>query len=73
MLRHGIPRDVVTALRSVSRAFRAWGGARAGRRTPLADGGELDVRAAARSQVAAPPRPLARRTRVFRRPRARHR
>jgi glyoxylase-like metal-dependent hydrolase (beta-lactamase superfamily II) len=26
MLRHGIPRDVVTALRSMSRAFRAWGG-----------------------------------------------
>jgi len=26
MLRHGIPRDVVVALREVSRAFRAWGG-----------------------------------------------
>ena len=26
MLRHGIPRDVVSALRSVSRSFRAWGG-----------------------------------------------
>jgi glyoxylase-like metal-dependent hydrolase (beta-lactamase superfamily II) len=26
MLRHGIPRDVVTALRSVSRSFRGWGG-----------------------------------------------
>ena len=26
MLRHGIPRDVVTALRVVSRAFRGWGG-----------------------------------------------
>ena len=26
MLRHGIPRDVVTALRAVSRSFRAWGG-----------------------------------------------
>jgi glyoxylase-like metal-dependent hydrolase (beta-lactamase superfamily II) len=25
MLRHGIPRDVVIALRSMSRAFRAWG------------------------------------------------
>jgi glyoxylase-like metal-dependent hydrolase (beta-lactamase superfamily II) len=25
MLRHGIPRDVVTALRSVTRSFRAWG------------------------------------------------
>ena len=29
MLRHGIPRDVVTALRSVSRSFRAWGGSSA--------------------------------------------
>jgi glyoxylase-like metal-dependent hydrolase (beta-lactamase superfamily II) len=27
MLRHGIPEDVVTALQSVSRAFRAWGAA----------------------------------------------
>jgi glyoxylase-like metal-dependent hydrolase (beta-lactamase superfamily II) len=37
MLRHGIPRDVVTALRSVSRSFRGWGGsAQVGR--PLADG-----------------------------------
>jgi glyoxylase-like metal-dependent hydrolase (beta-lactamase superfamily II) len=26
MLRHGIPRDVVVALRSMSRSFRAWGG-----------------------------------------------
>jgi glyoxylase-like metal-dependent hydrolase (beta-lactamase superfamily II) len=26
MLRHGIPREVVIALRSLSRAFRAWGG-----------------------------------------------
>ena len=26
MLRNGIPRDVVTALRSVSRSFRGWGG-----------------------------------------------
>jgi glyoxylase-like metal-dependent hydrolase (beta-lactamase superfamily II) len=40
MLRHGIPRDVVTALRSVSRSFRAWGGsAPVGLR--LADGAEL--------------------------------
>ena len=40
MLRHGIPRDVVTALRSVSRSFRAWGGsAPVGRR--LADGEDL--------------------------------
>ena len=27
MLRHGITRDVVTALRAVSRSFRGWGGA----------------------------------------------
>jgi glyoxylase-like metal-dependent hydrolase (beta-lactamase superfamily II) len=41
MLRHGIPRDVVTALRALSRAFRGWGGsAPVGRR--LADGAELD-------------------------------
>ena len=26
MLRHGITRDVVTALRAVSRSFRGWGG-----------------------------------------------
>jgi len=40
MLRHGIPRDVVTALRSVSRSFRGWGGsAPVGR--PLADGEKL--------------------------------
>ena len=40
MLRHGIPRDVVAALRSVSRTFRGWGGsARVTRRLP--DGGEL--------------------------------
>ena len=31
MLRHGIPRDVVSALRSVSRSFRAWGGSSRGR------------------------------------------
>ena len=30
MLRHGIPRDVVTALRAVSRSFRGWGGAATG-------------------------------------------
>ena len=41
MLRHGIPRDVVTALRSVSRSFRAWGGASAVAH-PLADGSTLD-------------------------------
>jgi glyoxylase-like metal-dependent hydrolase (beta-lactamase superfamily II) len=41
MLRHGIPRDVVIALRSMSRAFRAWGGsAQVDRR--LADGEALE-------------------------------
>jgi glyoxylase-like metal-dependent hydrolase (beta-lactamase superfamily II) len=40
MLRNGIPRDVVTALRSVSRSFRGWGGSAPVDR-PLADGGEL--------------------------------
>jgi glyoxylase-like metal-dependent hydrolase (beta-lactamase superfamily II) len=40
MLRHGIPRDVVTALRSVSRSYRAWGGSAPVDR-PLADGSEL--------------------------------
>jgi glyoxylase-like metal-dependent hydrolase (beta-lactamase superfamily II) len=40
MLRHGIPRDVVTALRSVSRSFRAWGGSTEVT-TRLVDGGEL--------------------------------
>jgi glyoxylase-like metal-dependent hydrolase (beta-lactamase superfamily II) len=41
MLRHGIPRDVVTALRSVSRSFRAWGGSTTVTRR-LADGGSLE-------------------------------
>ena len=40
MLRHGIPRDVVIALRSMSRAFRAWGGSAPVDRR-LADGEEL--------------------------------
>jgi glyoxylase-like metal-dependent hydrolase (beta-lactamase superfamily II) len=41
MLRHGIPRDVVTALRALSQAFRAWGGnAPADRR--LRDGEALE-------------------------------
>jgi glyoxylase-like metal-dependent hydrolase (beta-lactamase superfamily II) len=40
MLRHGIPRDVVTALRALSQAFRGWGGsARVDR--GLADGEAL--------------------------------
>jgi glyoxylase-like metal-dependent hydrolase (beta-lactamase superfamily II) len=40
MLSHGIPEDVVIALRSVSRSFRAWG-ARAKITRPLHDGEEL--------------------------------
>jgi len=41
MLRHGIPRDVVMALRAMSQAYRGWGGsAPVGRR--LADGEELE-------------------------------
>jgi glyoxylase-like metal-dependent hydrolase (beta-lactamase superfamily II) len=40
MLRHGIPEDVVVALRSVSRSFRAWG-AKAEVTRPLKDGEEL--------------------------------
>jgi glyoxylase-like metal-dependent hydrolase (beta-lactamase superfamily II) len=41
MLRHGIPRDVVTALRAVSRSFRGWGSSAPVDR-PLADGEELE-------------------------------
>ena len=41
MLRHGIPRDVVTALRAVSRSFRGWGGSAPVDRR-LADGEELE-------------------------------
>jgi len=40
MLAHGIPEDVVTALRSVSRSFRAWG-AKVQVTCPLADGQRL--------------------------------
>ena len=40
MRRHGIPEDVVTALRSVSRSFRGWG-ARAEITRPLRDGETL--------------------------------
>jgi glyoxylase-like metal-dependent hydrolase (beta-lactamase superfamily II) len=43
MLRHGIPPDVVSALRAVSASFRAWGGAvEVGR--ALADGERLTLR-----------------------------
>jgi glyoxylase-like metal-dependent hydrolase (beta-lactamase superfamily II) len=43
MLRNGIPEDVVSALQSVSRAFRAWG-ARADVTRPLRDGEALALR-----------------------------
>jgi glyoxylase-like metal-dependent hydrolase (beta-lactamase superfamily II) len=43
MLRHGIPPEVVTALRAVSAGFRAWGSAVEVTR-PLADGSELALR-----------------------------
>jgi glyoxylase-like metal-dependent hydrolase (beta-lactamase superfamily II) len=41
MLRHGIPRDVVSALRTMSRSFRAWGGSAPVDRR-LADGEALE-------------------------------
>ncbi len=43
MLRHGIPPEIVTALRAVSAGFRAWGSAVEVTR-PLADGAELRLR-----------------------------
>jgi glyoxylase-like metal-dependent hydrolase (beta-lactamase superfamily II) len=43
MLRHGIPPEVVTALRAVSAGFRAWGSAAQVTR-PLAPGSELVLR-----------------------------
>ncbi len=43
MLRHGIPEDVVSALRSVSRAFRAWGAPAKVTRV-LRDGDEMAFR-----------------------------
>ena len=43
MLRHGIPEDVVSALQSVSRAFRAWG-ARADVTRVLHDGDTMELR-----------------------------
>jgi glyoxylase-like metal-dependent hydrolase (beta-lactamase superfamily II) len=43
MLRHGIPPEIVTALRAVSAGFRAWGSQVEVTR-PLADGGELALR-----------------------------
>jgi glyoxylase-like metal-dependent hydrolase (beta-lactamase superfamily II) len=43
MLRHGIPPDIVTALRSVSASFRGWGSAVQVTR-PLDDGAQLQLR-----------------------------
>jgi glyoxylase-like metal-dependent hydrolase (beta-lactamase superfamily II) len=43
MLRHGIPPEIVTALRAVSAGFRAWGSTVEVTR-PLEDGGELELR-----------------------------
>jgi glyoxylase-like metal-dependent hydrolase (beta-lactamase superfamily II) len=43
MLRHGIPSEIVTALRAVSASFRAWGSAVEITR-PLADGAQLRLR-----------------------------
>jgi glyoxylase-like metal-dependent hydrolase (beta-lactamase superfamily II) len=43
MLRHGIPGEVATALRSVSASFRGWG-APVRVTMPLSDGGELALR-----------------------------
>ena len=43
MLRHGIPPEVVTALRAVSAGFRAWGSS-VQVTSPLHDGGELALR-----------------------------
>jgi len=43
MLRHGIPADIVTALRAVSASFRAWGAA-VEITQPLRDGEELRLR-----------------------------
>ncbi|MHB8234114.1 MAG: MBL fold metallo-hydrolase [Solirubrobacteraceae bacterium] len=42
MLRHGIPAEIVTALRAVSSGFRAWGSAVEVTR-PLSDGGTLEL------------------------------
>jgi glyoxylase-like metal-dependent hydrolase (beta-lactamase superfamily II) len=43
MLRHGIPPEIVTALRAVSAGFRAWG-SRVEVTRPLADGSQLALR-----------------------------
>jgi glyoxylase-like metal-dependent hydrolase (beta-lactamase superfamily II) len=43
MLRHGIPAEIVTALRAVSAGFRAWG-SKVEVSRPLADGSQLQLR-----------------------------
>jgi glyoxylase-like metal-dependent hydrolase (beta-lactamase superfamily II) len=43
MLRHGIPAEIVTALRAVSAGFRAWG-SKVEVTRPLADGSQLQLR-----------------------------
>jgi glyoxylase-like metal-dependent hydrolase (beta-lactamase superfamily II) len=43
MLRHGIPPEIVTALRAVSAGFRAWG-SKVEVSRPLADGAQLQLR-----------------------------
>ncbi len=43
MLRHGIPPEIVTALRAVSAGFRAWGSSVVTTR-PLADGEQIELR-----------------------------
>jgi len=43
MLRHGIPPEIVTALRAVSAGFRAWG-SKVEVSRPLADGSQLQLR-----------------------------
>ena len=62
MLRHGIPRDVVTALRAVSRVVPRLGRQRARRPAGCADGEALEF-AGRTLQALHRPGPLARRTR----------
>ena len=56
MLRHGIPEDVVFALRAVTRSYRAWGGS-CEVSTPLTDGALLPFAGRA-WRVLPPPGPL---------------
>ena len=61
MLRHGIPEDVVAALQSVSRAFRAWG-SRVEVTRALRDGDAIELRDRTLAR-ASPARPQPQRTR----------